>query len=676
MHGKQAGSAVHVLAFVAPTDPVNRTALALGLVASARRAGCGPVAFIDADRQGDPTRMVSERPAEGVTLLASAPGQVPAHLERLRQQGFAVVAVDAPASPLREMEAALARASLAVIPVRPDEDGLRSVATTVDLVDECGKPFVFVINGAAPGEEIDPTVAMALVQYGPLSPIVVPHRAEVAGAPSDGPNGPGGEDAEGTMSRLWTYIAGRLKKVAEPEVRGATVAALPQERREFPRWELAWSATLVSGSERRECTVANISGGGMALQMAQPPEEGQSVTIEAPVLGRLAAVVVRVSNDRVGLRFLLDTAEKWRLAERLGGFAQGKQEVTAHGAPEAPSPLPSSADAVPPSGLPAEPPDAAGVEMMIEHAAAGPPVEAEPSRFHPLALLFPTMGADELAELTADIKAHGLREPIVVMPEPDGRILDGRHRYLACERAGVAPHFRTFDGADAAAYVISANLRRRHLKESQRAMIAARLANLDEGRPPTTAQDYAVSQGQAAAMLGVSRRSVQSAKVVRDRGAPELIEAVEQGRISVNIAAQVAKKPRREQGALAKAGARRMREAVKEAPTRLSQAGGPSHEGGTPAVDPDTQLRSDAPGDPATRRTQWLALKVPLWQLAALSLTPEEAVEAVPLQERADISQKLATIMEWLSRVAERLRQAERAEAERPSDGAAASGPD
>ncbi len=669
---------MHVLAFVAPTDPVSRTALALGLVASARRAGCGPVAFIDADPQGDPTRVASERPAEGVTLLASGPAQVPAHLDRLRQEGFAVVAVDAPASPSRETEAALARASLAVIPVRPDEDGLRSVATTVDLVDGCGKPFVFVINGAASGEEIDPAVAMALVQYGPLSPIVVPHRIEVVGAPSDGANGRGeaGDDAEGTMSRLWTYIEGRLKKVAEPEVRGATVAALPHERREFPRWELAWSATLICGSERRECTVADISGGGMAIEMAQPPEEGQSVTIVAPVLGRLAAVVVRVSSDRVGLRFLLDTAEKWRLSERLAGLAQGKRKDAARGAPEAPSPLPSSTDAAPPSGLPADPSDAAGFEAMIDRVAGAPPVEADPSRFHPLALLFPTMGADELAELTADIKAHGLREPILVMPEPDGRILDGRHRYLACERAGVVPHFRTFDGHDPVAHVISANLRRRHLKESQRAMIAARLANLDEGRPPTTAQDYAVSQGKAAAMLGVSRRSVQSAKVVRDRGAPELIEAVEQGRVSVNIATQVAKKPRREQGQLVKAGARRIREAVKEAPSRLGQAGGPLHESGTPAIDPDLQHRLDASVDPAIRRTQWLALKVPLWQLAALSLTPEEAVAAVPAQERADISQKLAAIMEWLSRVAERLRQAEHTEAEHPSDGAAASGSD
>ncbi len=661
MHGKQAGSTVHVLAFVAPTDPVSRTALALGLVASARRAGCGPVAFIDADPQGDPTRVASERPAEGVTLLASGPAQVPGHLERLRQEGFAVVAVDAPASPSRGTEAALARATLAVIPVRPDEDGMRSVAATVDLVDECGKPFVFVINGAVPGEEIDPAVAMALVQYGPLSPIVVPHRIEVVGGLSDGANGRGeaGDDAEGTMSRLWTYIEGRLKKAPEPEVRGATVAALPHERREFPRWELAWSATLVSGSERRECTVADISGGGMAIQMAQPPEEGQSVTIEAPVLGRLAAVVVRVSSDRVGLRFLLDTAEKWRLAERLAGLAQGKNK-----------------GATPPSGLPADPPDAARFEATIDRVAVDPPVEADPSRFHPLALLFPTMGADELAELTADIKAHGLCEPILVMPEPDGRILDGRHRYLACERAGVLPQFRTFDGHDPVAHVISANLRRRHLKESQRAMIAARLANLDEGRPPTTAQDYAVSQGKAAAMLGVSRRSVQSAKAVRERGAPELIEAVEQGRVSVNIATKVAKKPRREQGQLAKAGARRIREAVKEAPSRLSQAGGPLHESGIPAIAPDPLLRSDASVDPAIRRTQWLALKVPLWQLAALSLTPEEAVAAVPAQERADISQKLAVITEWLSRVAERLRQAEHAGAEYPSDGEAPGGSD
>src|SRR5262249_43207967 len=70
-----------------------------------------------------------------------------------------------------------------------------------------------------------------------------------------------------------------------------------------------------------------------------------------------------------------------------------------------------------------------------------------------------------------------------------------------------------------------ADLRRRHSDESQRAMVAARIATLNEGRPTNTAQICAVSQEEAAQRLNVGRRSVQYAREVLDEGAQELISA-------------------------------------------------------------------------------------------------------------------------------------------------------
>src|SRR5690606_33595186 len=79
------------------------------------------------------------------------------------------------------------------------------------------------------------------------------------------------------------------------------------------------------------------------------------------------------------------------------------------------------------------------------------------------------------------VTALGLREPPVLL---GGRVLDGRNRYRACLEVGVAPRFVDFDGGegDALAYVVSLNLHRRHLSESQRAMVAARIANLRDGQ--------------------------------------------------------------------------------------------------------------------------------------------------------------------------------------------------
>jgi hypothetical protein len=56
-------------------------------------------------------------------------------------------------------------------------------------------------------------------------------------------------------------------------------------------------------------------------------------------------------------------------------------------------------------------------------------------------------------------------------------------------------------GTDPVGFVVSMNLRRRHMNESQRAMVAARLANMDSWRPKKSASIDALSQPDAADML-------------------------------------------------------------------------------------------------------------------------------------------------------------------------------
>jgi len=80
--------------------------------------------------------------------------------------------------------------------------------------------------------------------------------------------------------------------------------------------------------------------------------------------------------------------------------------------------------------------------------------------FHPLADVLPLIEGAEFDRLVADIREHGLLNPITVY---DGKILDGRNRYRACRAAGVAPRYVEFDGKDPAAFVLSQNLARRHL---------------------------------------------------------------------------------------------------------------------------------------------------------------------------------------------------------------------
>ena len=63
--------------------------------------------------------------------------------------------------------------------------------------------------------------------------------------------------------------------------------------------------------------------------------------------------------------------------------------------------------------------------------------------------------------------------------------------------------------------------------ESQRAMVAKRIATLQQGRPEKAANLPVKTQDEAAKLLNVSARSIRAAGTVLDSGTPELIEVVE-----------------------------------------------------------------------------------------------------------------------------------------------------
>lgn len=168
--------------------------------------------------------------------------------------------------------------------------------------------------------------------------------------------------------------------------------------------------------------------------------------------------------------------------------------------------------------------------------------------FHEVAGIFPMLGATEISELAEDIKEHGLKERIWLYED---KIIDGRNRYLACEKAGIVPQFREWAGTgDLLDFVLSLNLHRRHLNESQRAMVAVNVANMRQGERTDvepSANLRKVSQSQAAEKLKVSERSVTSAAKVKSEGSPELITAVESGTIAVSTAANITTLPKTEQ---------------------------------------------------------------------------------------------------------------------------------
>ena len=154
---------------------------------------------------------------------------------------------------------------------------------------------------------------------------------------------------------------------------------------------------------------------------------------------------------------------------------------------------------------------------------------------HLISELFPRVSPAELAELVEDIAKNGLQNPITLF---EGKILDGRHRYDACGIAEVAPRFSEYEGTDPLGFVLSGNLRRRHLTDSQRAMVAAKLENMQQGRPEIKPANVHVKRAEAAKTLDVSERSVANAKKILKQS-PALSKQVENGKITVHAATEM-----------------------------------------------------------------------------------------------------------------------------------------
>jgi ParB-like chromosome segregation protein Spo0J len=161
--------------------------------------------------------------------------------------------------------------------------------------------------------------------------------------------------------------------------------------------------------------------------------------------------------------------------------------------------------------------------------------------YHPLANLFPLANDDELKVLAEDIKTKGLQQPITVY---QGLILDGRNRHRAYKAVAKEPPIVELPSdADPVAFVVSANLLRRHLNETQRGIVAAKLANMRRGgKGANPSKDgIRIAQEDAAKLLNVSSKTVERAAKLVKANIPDLVAAAEQGKVKVSTANKYAK---------------------------------------------------------------------------------------------------------------------------------------
>ena len=161
---------------------------------------------------------------------------------------------------------------------------------------------------------------------------------------------------------------------------------------------------------------------------------------------------------------------------------------------------------------------------------------------HELAARFPLMSEADFAALVADIRANGLRNPILMY---QGRILDGRHRQRACQILGIEPTFALFTGDAEAAKreVDSLNLHRRHLTAQERRALVIEELKRDPAQSDRSIAKKAGVQHQA---VSHARRNLEAAGAVGESPT----------RIGADGVAQSATKGGRDTGTTNKAGRR------------------------------------------------------------------------------------------------------------------------
>jgi hypothetical protein len=153
---------------------------------------------------------------------------------------------------------------------------------------------------------------------------------------------------------------------------------------------------------------------------------------------------------------------------------------------------------------------------------------------HPVAAIFPMMGDNELQKMAEDIKKNGLQHPILTS---NGVLVDGRNRLMACQMAGVAPTIKDMGELTEEriiTHVFALNLTRRHLDETQRASIAARLVSLKPGnakaQQSSDPASCGISVAKAAQMLDVHESKVERMRTVQ-KLSPEVTRLVDEGAI-------------------------------------------------------------------------------------------------------------------------------------------------
>jgi chromosome partitioning protein len=207
--------AMDILTIASQKGGAGKTTLTAHLAVEAGRTGAGPVAVVDTDPQGSLAAWWNQRAAEAPLFAAVDVARLADHMAALQREQVHLVVIDTPPALLDTIRAAIAVATLVLIPARPSPHDLRAVGVVVEMAEQAGTRFGVVVNGATPRTTIALQAVQALAQHGPVAPVILHQRIDFAGSMVDGRTvgelNPQARSAQ-EITALWKYIFTQLRK--------------------------------------------------------------------------------------------------------------------------------------------------------------------------------------------------------------------------------------------------------------------------------------------------------------------------------------------------------------------------------------------------------------------------------------------------------------------------------
>jgi len=209
----------HVIVVASQKGGVGKTTIAAHLAVWAGLQGHGPAVLVDTDPQGSLTEWWQARKDE--QSMSDAPAlatvrldDLAAKLMELRRSGVALAIIDTPPALTISIERAIETADLVLIPARPSPHDLRAIGATVGLTRKAKKPFLFVVNGAAPRASITAEAVAALSEHGRVAPTILYQRTDFAASMIDGrtvmETVPTGRSAQ-EIGELWKHVHAQIR---------------------------------------------------------------------------------------------------------------------------------------------------------------------------------------------------------------------------------------------------------------------------------------------------------------------------------------------------------------------------------------------------------------------------------------------------------------------------------